>query len=590
MISRRQFVSQLAASASLGYWMAAGEELRAQDRGPSKLTSNHAAATVHPLATQAAMDLLRQGGNAIDAAVGAALVLGVVDGHNSGIGGGCLVLIRLADGRIRAIDGRETASAAASPELFCPEGKPDPRLSQTGPLACGVPGQIAAMGRMHRAHGVLPWENLFEHAIGIARDGHPASPSTARTLESEADDLNLYPASRGVLLKANGEPLREGDALIQRDLAQTLRSIAQHGADWFYTGDFAKTTCRYLASIGGVLSPSDFARYQALDRSPLATAYRNYSVVGFPPPSSGGIHIAQILKMLSPYDLASTFEKSNAQGYHLLAECMKRAFADRAYWLGDSDFVSVPNGLLDSHYLRARMEDFSFDSASANIQRGTPPGSEQNPYPSAEAPLPADDRKHTTHLTVADRWGNWVAMTCTVNTSWGSKVMVPGTGVVLNNEMDDFSIAPGTPNAFGLIGSFANAVAPGKRPLSSMSPSLVLDAENLPCVTCGAAGGPRIISATLQILIRTLDFKQRITEAIAGSRIHHQWRPDSLSVETVSRTNDPYGISPQVIQGLESLGHTIRKSESLGIAQGIQRIGDQLLASHDPRSSGNSSQ
>ncbi|MFN9602270.1 MAG: gamma-glutamyltransferase [Planctomycetota bacterium] len=589
MISRRQFVTQLGAGASLTCWMpAAGTAI--QPIAPSGLlTSNHAAATVHPLATQAAMELMHEGGNAIDAAIAAALVLGVVDGHNSGIGGGCLTLIRLADGRLRAIDGRETAGAAAGPQIFSRDGKPDPRLSQTGPLACGVPGQIAAMDRMHRAHGKLPWSRLFDRAVTIAQGGHPASKSTARTLAQEADDLNRFAASRGVLLHSNGEPIREGELLVQRDLAQTLRNIATHGSDWFYTGEFAKTACEYLSSIGGILTESDFRCYQALDRRPLSHTYRKHTVIGFPPPSSGGIHIAQILGMLEPYDVKKIFDTSAVQGYHLLVECMKRAFADRAFWLGDSDFVEVPEGLLAKEYLLDRMRSYSPELASKGIERGIPPGATLSSEPLRAVGGQAEDRKHTTHLTVADAAGNWVAMTCTVNTSWGSKVMVPGTGVILNTEMDDFSLAPGTPNAFGLVGSFANAVAPGKRPLSSMSPSLVLDADRLPYVTCGAAGGPRIISATLQILVRVLDLQQLINDAIASSRVHHQWSPDTLVFEKSSFGSDPFAIIPQTSEALQSLGHSLKSADALGIAQGIQRDGDRLKAAHDPRAQGSSS-
>ena len=604
MVSRRHFVTQLAAGASLACGSPLVWSSSPRAHSTRALTSNHAVATVHPLATDAAMEILHSGGNAIDAAIAAALVLGVVDGHNSGIGGGCLVLIRLADGRIRAIDGRETAGAAAHPSLFTRNGKADPQLSQTGPLASGVPGQIAAMDRMHRAHGDLPWERLFDHAIRIAHEGHPASRSTARTVAREAEDLIRYPASRGILLHSNGEPFREGELLVQRDLAQTLRNIAAHGGDWFYAGEFAKTTCRYLASIGGFLTESDFVRYQALDRNPLSQPYRHHTVIGFPTPSSGGIHIAQMLAMLEPYELHGIFESSSIQGYHLLAECMKRAFADRAYWLGDSDFVDVPRGLLNGDYLRDRMKGFSPKGASIGIERGVPPGSDPSVYATREleqaVPKESEDRKHTTHLTVADAHGNWVAMTCTVNTSWGSKVMVPGTGVMLNNQMDDFSLAPGTPNAFGLVGSYANAIAPGKRPLSSMSPSIVLDADRLPAVTCGAAGGPRIITATLQVLLRVLDLKQAIKDAISGCRVHHQWSPDTLLAEKANPTtngvsterergnNDPYAITQETMDGLQSLGHTVRPAEALAIAQGIQRDGDRLRAAHDPRAQGSS--
>jgi gamma-glutamyltranspeptidase/glutathione hydrolase len=593
IVSRRHFVSQLAKGASLacGIPMAWSNSPRSQ--AAESLTTNHAAATVHPLATDAAMEVMHSGGNAIDGAIAAALVLGVVDGHNSGIGGGCLALIRLADGRIRAIDGRETAGAAAHPRLFTRDGKADPQLSQTGPLAMGVPGQVAALARMHQAHGALPWARLFDHAIRIANEGHPASRSTARTLAREAEDLNRFPACRGILLHSNGDPLREGDLLVQRDLAQTLRNIATQGSDWFYAGEFARTTCRYLSSIGGFLTESDFVRYQALDRTPLSRTYRNHTVIGFPTPSSGGIHIAQMLAMLEPHLVGDTFGKSVVQGYHLLAECMKRAFADRAYWLGDSDFIDVPSGLLDRAYLRDRMKSFSPREASSGIEKGVPPGCDPSMHAAKDGPEPielkkSEERKHTTHLTVADAQGNWVAMTCTVNTSWGSKVMVPGTGVVLNNEMDDFSLAPGTPNAFGLVGSYANAVAPGKRPLSSMSPSLVLDSDRLPQVTCGAAGGPRIITATLQILLRVLDLQQSISDAIAGCRVHHQWSPNTLLMEMGRGDNDPYSITQETIDGLQALGHSVRTADALAIAQGIQRVGDRLHAAHDPRAQGSS--
>ncbi len=560
----------------------------AWSRSPNRLTDNHAAATVHPLATQAAMELLQQGGNAIDAAVAAALVLGVVDGHNSGIGGGCLVLLRLADGRIRAIDGRETAGAAALPDMFVRDGKLDPNASQTGPLACGVPGQVAALHRMHRGHGSLPWQRLFERAIALADSGHAISSSVAKTIASEAEAIAKFPAARRVLLNAEGQPPVEGDWLIQKDLAKTLTLIAQRGPDWFYREDFAKACCDSLTEQGGILTRNDFERYQALDRLPIAIEYRGRSVVGFPTPSSGGMHIAQMLTMLKPFDLKRQFAQAPAGGYHLLAECMKRAFADRAYWLGDSDFVEVPNSLLDPIYAATRMADFSETQVTLGVGHGLPPNARPRSDQDPKSDISNDAGKHTTHLTVADSQGNWVAMTCTVNTSWGSKLMVPGTGVVLNNEMDDFSIAPGIPNAFGLVGSEANAVGPYKRPLSSMSPTLVLDPDGLPVVTCGAAGGPRIINATLQVLIRTLDLGETITQAIAAPRIHQQWRPDVLFVEDAIGRGTPNAIAPETLASLQALGHHLKNAAGLGVAQGIQRNGRQLVAAHDPRANGES--
>ena len=559
---------------------------------PDRLTTNMAAATVHPSATRGAMEAMRQGGNAIDAAIAAALVLGVVDGHNSGLGGGCLINVRLADGKMLAIDGRETAGAAAHAKMFLCDGKADARLSQTGPLASAVPSQLAAMHRLHRDYGRLRWDQLFGWAIAAAENGTPVSKSTARTLAAEKDELGKFSASKEIYIKRDGSTPSEGEILVQRDLASTLKAVAKNGPEWFYRGPFAKSCCEYLASLGGILTENDFHEYHPVDRSPVITMYRGLSVVGFPPPSSGGYHIAQMLSMLEAYPLKDWYENNPTLYYHLLAETMKRAFADRAFWLGDSDFVPVPESLLDRTYLQARMKDFSTTAATLGVDRGLPPGADVShfgPDPrNGTDPRngPDDSGKHTTHLTAADQAGNWVAMTCTVNTSWGSKVTVPGTGVMLNNQMDDFSIAPGTPNAFGLVGSQANAVEARKRPLSSMSPTMVLDAENRPLVTCGAAGGPKIINATLQVLLRVIDLGQPIDVAISAPRVHHQWRPDQLQVEQGVGAGTPYAISIETIEGLKRLGHPLKVENGLAIAQGIQRRGDRLIAAHDPRAQG----
>ncbi|MEI8210702.1 MAG: gamma-glutamyltransferase [Planctomycetota bacterium] len=582
---RRQF---LATSASVAGCLASQPSV-VLAQPLERLTSNVAAATVHPLATAAAIEIMHQGGNSIDAAIAAALVLGVVDGHNSGIGGGCLILARVAGGRILAIDGRETAGAAASESMFVQNGKADANLSQTGPLACGVPGQIAAMHRIHREHGKRPWKELFARAIAIADDGSPLSRSSARTIASEATDLARFPASQQIYFHPNGEPLREGESFVQKDLARTLQAIANDGPAWFYDGEFARVCAEYLHGMGGILTREDFLSYQPVDREPIETPYRGRTVIGFPPPSSGGTHIAQMLMMLEPYPIAQWYREHPIRFFHLLAECMKRAFADRAFWLGDGDFVKIPAGLLDPAYNRERMKDFSESSASPNVEHGLPPGAELEGKQSDRTITDGVDGKHTTHLTTADRDGNWVAMTCTVNTSWGSKVTVPGTGVMLNNQMDDFSIAPGTPNAFGLVGSQANAIAPRKRPLSSMSPTIVLDDRRLPVMTCGAAGGPRIINATLQVLVRTIDLEQSITAAIAAPRIHHQWQPDQLVIEDEIGRDTDLAISASIRRDLETLGHSAKTSSGLAVAQGIQRLSGKLIAAHDPRAQGDSS-
>lgn len=564
--------------------------------GPStqdRLTINQAAATVHPLATQSAMRILNQGGNAIDAAISAALVLGVVDGHNSGIGGGCLVLIRRSNGELLAIDGRETASELATESMFIRDGKPNSNLSQNGPLACGIPGQIAAMFSMSQRAGRLPWEQLFSDAINIASEGTAASRSVGRTIASEAEQLQLYPASKAIYFKQNGRPIQEGEILRQHDLSKTLESIAKEGPDWFYKGPFAINCSQYIQSIGGILTTQDFQSYQAIDRPPLRSSYREHQIIGFPPPSSGGMHIAQMLSMLEPFPISQWMRQNPVSYLHVLIETMKRAFADRAHWLGDSDFVNVPHTLLDASYLAERMKDFRLDKTTSNIQYGNPPGTDPNQPNPSRVPIPTtdnteSDKKHTTHLTTADSEGNWVAMTCTVNTSWGSKVTVPGTGVMLNNEMDDFAIAPGTPNAFGLVGSKANAVGPKKRPLSSMSPTIVLDKSNQPILTAGAAGGPKIINATLQVLLRVLDGKLDLDSAVAAPRIHHQWQPDKVYFENTIGKNTPTQFSENQIKELETLGHRLEPASALAICQAIERKDANLDASHDPRAQGTS--
>ncbi|MFM8399566.1 MAG: gamma-glutamyltransferase family protein, partial [Pirellula sp.] len=382
-------------------------------------------------------------------------------------------------------------------------------------------------------------------------------------------------------------PIREGELLVQKDLANTLAQIAEQGAEWFYQGPFAQACANYLKSIGGILTAEDFRSYQPKLRTPITTKYRGYDVIGFPPPSSGGIHIAQMLRMLEPYPVGAWMHSRPEAYYHLLCEVMKRAFADRAHWLGDSDFVAVPPGLLDPQYSQDRMADFLDAVASADIQHGWPNGTTKREAFSSE-PGPGEDRKHTTHLTTADDEGNWVAMTCTVNTSWGSKVTVPGTGVMLNNQMDDFSISPGTPNAFGLIGSQSNAVAPAKRPLSSMSPTMVLDQNGQPILTAGAAGGPRIINATLQVLLRVLDGGCSIAEAVAAPRVHHQWRPDQFLFEEQIGVGSAWEITPAIRERLNKMGHPLKASGALAISQAIHRQGNRLEAAHDPRSHGSS--
>ena len=412
-------------------------------------------ATVHPLATHAGVEAMRRGGNAIDAAVAAALTLGVADGHNSGIGGGCFMLIRLADGRFIAIDGRETAPAAATHDMYLRDGKADTSLSQTGALAPATPGALAAYDHAIRNFGKRPLAEHLSAAADVAEKGFPIDSKYAAKLAGAAEALARFPASRAAFLKADGSPLHEGETLIQPDLARSYRAIAGEGIRWFYEGPFAKSTAAWMKENGGILTGRDFRDYRIELRAPVFTTYRDHRIASFPPPSSGGVHVAQLLNMLETRDVKA-MGAGSADFIHFTTEAMKLAFADRAFWLGDPAFAKVPRGLVGREYAVALAGKIRMDRASVVEGHGTPERATDEIF-----------GKHTTHFSTADAEGNWVACTATINTGFGSKVVVPGTGIVLNNEMDDFSAQPGVANHFGLIGAEANAVAPGKRPLSS---------------------------------------------------------------------------------------------------------------------------
>jgi len=520
-------------------------------------------ATVHPLATDAAVDALRRGGNAVDAIVTAGLVLSVVDSHNSGIGGGCFLVIRRANGEVVAIDGREMAPAKATRDMFLREGKAVAELSQTGALASGVPGEVAAFHQAVTKYGKLPWADHCLTAARVAEAGFPVTRNFASRLAGVAKELEKFPASRAVFLRPDGQPWQAGDVLRQHELSRTFRSLAAQGPDWFYRGPFAKLTAAWMRANGGLLTEADFAGYVAKPRPPLRTTYRGHEIIGFPPPSSGGVHVAQILNLLEHFDLKALGADS-PDFVHVVAEAMKLAFADRAHWLGDPDFAPVPRGLVDKGYAAQLAKQIDLKQA-ARVQHGTPPNATSDVF-----------GKHTTHFSAADAEGNWVACTATINTSYGSKVVVPGTGVVLNNEMDDFSAQPGTANFFGLVGAEANAVAPGKRPLSSMSPTIVLR-DGRPILSVGAAGGPTIITQTLLAILHTIDFGRDPVEALAQPRFHQQWSPDELRIEKT--------FPDAVRRELERRGHKLKELNSIGACQAVGRSKDGkiFLGAHDPR-------
>ncbi len=520
-----------------------------------------AIATINPRATQAAMEIYAQGGNAVDAAVTAALTLGVVDGHNSGIGGGCFILIRWADGRIEAIDGREMAPGAAHRDMYVRNGVADKRLSKTGALAIGIPGSLAAYDYLLAQGGNKRLSDTLAAGIQLADRGFAVDEVFAMRLSWVADRIAQFPASKAVLLKEDGTPLSAGDRLVQKDLAETYRKIATKGINYFYRGEFAQSVGQWMQRNDGIVTAGDFENYVIKKREPLITEYRGYQLAGFPPPSSGGVHVAQILNILEPFNLA---ELPKVDRYHLLAEAMKLAFADRAYWLGDPDFAQVPKGLIDKSYAQSLGQSINMAKVHPVAHQGQPPRADVDFF-----------GKHTTHISAADKAGNWVAITTTLNTSFGSKVMIPGTGVMMNNQMDDFSMQPGVANAFGLVGVEANSIQPGKRPLSSMSPTLLLK-EGKPVLTLGAAGGPTIITQVVQGLVNRVDLNMSLAEALASVRVHHQWKPDLLLTEKTM----PESISKELIRR----GHQIKVRNYMGATQAIS-VNDRgdFVAVSEPR-------
>lgn len=529
-----------------------------------------AVASVNPIATELGLNIYARGGNAVDAAVATAFALGVVDGFNSGIGGGCFILARLESGEILAIDGREMAPGKAHRDMFIREGKAVPELSRTGALAIGIPGSVQALYELQKKAGKLSFADVILPAARIAEKGYPINDYYAARLTRAVDKLAKFQPSADIFLN-KGEPLAAGDLLVQTDLADTYKKLANGGPEYFYQGEFAARVGKWMAENNGIITKTDFENYETKLREPVFSKFKGYDIVGFPPPSSGGIHVAQILTMVGLFDLKENAgsEKNNsanisgeADFYHWYIESSKRAFADRAYWLGDADFADVPLGLTDENYLKQRAA--SIDEKASTIDgHGLPPNYQEKLF-----------NRHTTHLTTADKKGNWVAITTTLNTTFGSGVTIPGTGVMMNNQMDDFSAQPGVPNAYGLVGVEANAVAPGKRPLSSMSPTLVLK-DGEPVLTAGAAGGPTIISQVAQTLINKLLLELPIEQSLAKARVHHQWRPDVVLIDEFA--------DEQLKKKLEAKGHKLKTWPRFGATQAIAIENDELVPVSEPR-------
>lgn len=551
----------------------------ARAASPAPATSAHGmVASPQADATRAGVAMLEAGGNAVDAAVATAFALAVTDAHHSGLGGGGFILVRMADGRALALDARETAPAAATRDMYLAPGLPE-HPSRLGGLAVATPGLVRGLTEVLDAFGTLPRAQVMAPAIRLAEEGFTVGPRHARTVRfwQELGLAARFPETARIQLPADGSPIAAGHRLVQPELARTLRAIAASGADAFYTGEVARALVKAAQEHGGILTEEDLAGYATRRREPVRGTWRGREVLSFPPPSSGGVALVEMLNILEPFDLAARGAGSSAS-LHVVAEAMKLAFADRAAWLGDADFVDVPvAGLVAKAYadgLRARINPPWWRRAPWTWARGEVAIRVEGPGQPAEA-------GGTTHLSVTDAAGSAVAITQTVNLIFGSGITAPGTGVVLNDEMDDFSVAPDTPNAFGLVDvRGANAVAPGKRPLSSMTPTIVLEDGRVRMVT-GSPGGPRIITTTLLTILNVFAYGMDVQEAVAAPRFHHQWMPDRLVVEPQTPAD--------VVDALRARGHDVEVSErEWSSAQAI--VVDPGTGLHaggsDPRSDG----
>lgn len=514
------------------------------------------------LATQVGVDVLRRGGNAVDAAVAVGFALAVTLPNAGNLGGGGFMVVHDAkSGRDVAIDFREMAPAAASRNMYLDAaGNVVPNKSLYTHFAVGVPGSVAGLLHALEKYGTLRRPDVIGPAIRLAEQGYPVSEQMASLLEAERPNLQPWEATRRIFFKGD-RPLAAGDKLVQRDLARSLRLVAERGAPAFYQGPIADAIEAEMKRHGGLVTKQDLRNYKVVEREPVRGSYRGYQIVSMPPPSSGGAHIVQILNLLERWPLKD-YGANSAQTIHLMAEAMKLAYADRSEYLGDPDFVKVPlKGITSKRYADELARSINPDRArpAAEIKPGKP-----QPYESDQ----------TTHFSVADSQGNVVAVTYTLNLNFGSGIVVPGTGILLNNEMDDFAAKPGVPNAFGLIGGDANAVQAGKRPLSSMSPTIVLK-DGRPWLVTGSPGGARIITTTLQTIVNMIDFGMNPAEAAAAPRIHHQWAPDELRVER--------GLSRDTVNLLAAKGHKVAEKPAMGRTQTIQITPTGFWGYSDPR-------
>jgi gamma-glutamyltranspeptidase / glutathione hydrolase len=554
--------------------MPAGAQEQRQVYSPPDLSTVQAAVAEHgmvvaqeKLGAQIGADVLRQGGNAVDAAVATGFALAVSYPRAGNIGGGGFMVIHSAERHEDiAIDYRETAPGAATRDMFLgADGKPDNAKSRDSALAIGVPGTVAGLALALEKYGSgnFTLAELLKPAIALAADGIEVADDIADTLPSMRRRLGRWPSSATMLSRENGGELRPGDRLIQKDLAATLSAIAAQGPRAFYEGPVAEKLVKAVGEAGGIMSLDDLKSYQPVVRAPVRGSYRGYDIVSMPAPSSGGIVLVEMLNILEGFPM-SEMKQGSAPSLHLMVEAMKRAYADRARYLGDPGFVDAPIATLISKEYAAKQR------AGIDPDRATP-------WTDALSATPPREGSNTTHYSVVDSRGNAVSNTYTLNFPYGVGLVAAGTGVLLNNELDDFTAAPGASNAFGLVGFEANLPGPGKRPLSSMSPTIVLK-DNKPVLVTGSPGGSRIISTVLQVIVDVLDYHMDVAVAVAAPRLHHQWLPDEVRVE--------HGFSDDALAGLRAKGHKLMDQLGQTSANSIAVTPNGLLGAPDPRTRG----
>jgi gamma-glutamyltranspeptidase/glutathione hydrolase len=555
-------------------WPAVAQEQGRAFYTPPAANTVHAVAAEHgmvvaqeKIAAQAGADVLRRGGNAVDAAVATGFAMAVTYPRAGNIGGGGFMIIHSAEHREDvAIDYRETAPAATTRDIFLgSDGKPDIAKSRDSALGIGVPGTVAGLTLALEKYGSgkFTLAELLKPAIDLARDGFVIADDLADTLASGQRRMARWPSAPQTFSGADGKPLHDGDRLVQTDLAATLTAISTQGPRGFYEGPVAEKLAKAVVDAGGIMTPQDLRSYQAIVRTPVRGSYRGFDIVSMPPPSSGGVVLLETLNILEGFPMHD-IKQGSPPSLHLMIEAMKRAYADRARYLGDPDFISAPVAtLMSKEYAAKQRAGIDFDRAT--------------PWTDALSATPPREGSNTTHYSIIDSAGNAVSNTYTLNFPYGVGLVAAGTGVLLNNELDDFTAAPGASNAFGLFGFEANLPGPGKRPLSSMSPTIVLK-DGKPVLVTGTPGGSRIISAVLQVIVNVLDYDMNVAQAVAAPRLHHQWLPDEVRVER--------GFAEDTLADLRAKGHKVIEPLGQTSANSIAVTPNGLLGAPDPRTRG----